>query len=498
MSVRQAVIANFVFLTTILLCPADRATRADSFTYVDENRNSITIEARLIGNGQNFSALERHDGQIQIVPTGAIQAREITGAPEPIDVAGMQELLQKQFGAERVRFEVRDPFLVALVLTTPLDRAGERRAGSFVKKAADFMSRVDGVFMRHATKMRLRLRELRFPMVLVIYESDEDFNEYAQEATGGQGLSASSIAGFYSGLTNWLAVRLSSCDTFEVPLHEAIHQQMYNRVFQRLAPIPKWFDEGIATGFESDGGRIDVYPEKVNRRYARQFLAMRQQIDWGTILADDSAFTADILAGNAYTLAWCMHWMLCTQHADAYRNYVAELGNREPLTQLNQDERVRRFEQSFGVSVSTVQADFPRALQAAVKRGRVDLTPNQSAGRATEQQALGEASINAVQRSDLGGQLHVDGSLKNVSPLRALTFYVTVETESGMYADWLIPNLKPNQQANLTRQLAQKQAPGANGGAASRFRVWIRSTPADSDTAKKWESGDVPGPMFQP
>lgn len=487
--------ARSLVLTLLLFHSANAF--ADRFTYLDENRKTVTLEARLIGTGQGFHALERTDGQIQIVPVGAVINRDNTGDPKPIDMSGMKSLLAKLFGEELVRFETRDPFLVALVLSSPIDRANERNAAAITKKGADFMARVDGVFLQFARKMKLPLRDPRFPLALVIFESDDDFNKYANEATGGQGLTANLIAGFYSGMTNWLTIRLSSCDTFEVPLHEAIHLQMYNRVFQRFAPIPKWFDEGIAGGFESDGGRIDVYPEKVNKRYARQYLALNDKGAWETVVADDSAFTADVLAGNAYTVAWGMHWMLCTRDREKYRAYVEELSRREPLQLLSQQERIRQVEDAFGVTVADLQAGFPKALEAAIRRGKIDLTPETKVGSAKEQQALGEASINAVQRADFGGQLVVDGTLRNISPLRAMTFYVTVETESGIYADWLIHDLRPNQQRTLDRQVASKIAPNGGGGTSSRFRVWIRSVPADSSTAEEWKRGKVPGPVFQ-
>ena len=77
------------------------------------------------------------------------------------------------------------------------------------------------------------------------------------------------MGGFYSPQTNFLAVRLDECRTYEVVLHEAIHQQTYNReLFHRLAAVPTWFQEGIATGFESSQGKISVGPGKISMRYA--------------------------------------------------------------------------------------------------------------------------------------------------------------------------------------------------------------------------------------
>ncbi len=73
----------------------------------------------------------------------------------------------------------------------------------------------------------------------MIFETDEDFEEYTTKHTGGRGLSAGNIAGFYSPQTNYLYVRMSECYDFSTPLHEAIHQQCFNTgVLARLTDSP--------------------------------------------------------------------------------------------------------------------------------------------------------------------------------------------------------------------------------------------------------------------
>ncbi len=465
----------------------------DDIRYVTEEGTQVTTRARLIGSGQGFQALERWDGQIQLVPNGAIQARDMMGDPEPIDIAGMQSLLTELFGAENVRFEGKAPFLVCMVLDGTLDRAGEQRCTQFIKKACTFMKNVDGVFLRYARSMKFPIRDLQFPLVLLIFESDDDFESYAQLATGGRGISAANIAGFYSILTNWLAVRMSTCDTFEVPLHEAIHQQMYNRVLQRLAPIPKWFDEGIATGFEANGQNINVHPVQVNSRYARQSQRLATGVEWRTIVADDQAFTADVLAGDAYTLAWCLHWMLVTQHEDAYQNYVAGLSQLAPLAELGNRERLQQFEDTFGHSVREMQSGFGSAIELGIRRQKVDLRDPMRPGYVEQQQQLGAVQVKAVGNGR--GQVGVEGRLKNISPLRSMTYYVTVETQGGQYADWVLADVRPSQTVNLPPKVANQVIPGTRSGPSTAFQVWIRSVAAESPTAGQWKDGRVPGPV---
>ncbi|MCA9079123.1 MAG: DUF1570 domain-containing protein [Planctomycetaceae bacterium] len=486
-------LGRFVCLTAILF-GATQQLFADAFTYVDERGAEITTQATLTGTGQGFHALERWDGQIQLIPTGSLQNRDATGDPEPIDSVGMQELLSELFGEENVRFDEKAPFLVCMVIDGELDKQGEQRCSTFLKKASTFMKNVDSVFMRFAKQMRFPTRDLRYPLVLLIFESDQAFEKYADLATGGRSVSAVNIAGFYSSLTNWLAVRMSSCDTFEVPLHEAIHQQMYNRVLQRLAPIPKWFDEGIATGFEADGQNIKVHPLQVNSRYARQAQRLSTGVDWQAIIANDGAFTADVLAGDAYTLAWCLHWMLVTTDDAAYRRYVEHLADLEPLADQQTQERVRNFEAAFDRTATELQAAFAQAIDLGIKRQKVDLRDKTRPGFVETQQHLGAVQLKAIGNGL--GSIGAEGKIKNISPLRSMTFYVTIETAGGQYTGWLITDLRPSQTANLAAQIANRPIPGARPSPATSFQVWIRSVAAGSAAAERWKAGELPGPVM--
>ena len=120
------------------------------------------------------------------------------------------------------------------------------------------MKSIEVMFSRFCSSMRVQAGKPEFPLVVLIFETDDDFEEYTAKATGGRGLSAGNIAGFYSPITNYLYVRMSECYSFSTPLHEAIHQQCFNTgVLHRLSPVPTWFGEGIATGFEDRTGKSD-------------------------------------------------------------------------------------------------------------------------------------------------------------------------------------------------------------------------------------------------
>lgn len=472
---------------TLCVCGWLTTGHTDSFTYVDEDGAEHTVEARLLGSGQDNHVLQRADGSLLVIPTAVVKERVPREGPGPISSDELVAQLEEQFGVELIRTEVDEPYVVALVLAGPLDRRGENRVRGFLRKAGTFMNNVERVFERYAEDMHFPLRDLEFPLALIIFESDADFVAHARATSRGAGLSADNISGYYFKLDNRLYIRLSECRTFEVPLHEAIHQQMYNRVFLPLAPIPTWFDEGIATGFENNGERVDVHPARINSRYAQ--LAMNlpaRGVTWNDVVSDNSSFGTDILAGQAYVQAWSLHWMLATQHADAYEEYVQELAARTPLEELTSEQRTERFEDVFGTTIAELEDDFPRALESGIRRQRIRFPSEPEAGLLVDHQDLSEVRIEAVNRLDLGGRLTVRGSVQNLSPIRPLTFHVVVITETGVYADWVVPEVPVGRKAQLEAQVAAKVIPGALGGISQTFTVLVRSAVPGSETETEW------------
>ncbi|MCA9072812.1 MAG: DUF1570 domain-containing protein, partial [Planctomycetaceae bacterium] len=467
-------------------------SQADEFTYRNREGETVTLEARLYGSGQGAFALLKADGQVELVPERAVTKRVPKEGPKPITEEEMVAKLTKQFGEDRFRAQIKSPFVCGLVLAEPLgSRVEEARCRAFLKKANDFMKRVETIFEQFAREVRVPLESAEFPLVLLIFETDNDFEAYAKEITGGKGISASRTLGFYSAITNFLAIRMSECHTFETPLHEAIHQQVYNRqMLKRLAPLPAWFNEGIATGFEGNGDRITNGPVKVNSYYAKR-AAEGSPIGWHDLVSGDVAFRGDIFAGDAYTHAWSMHWLLVNQHRDEYTEFVKMLGQKEPMAKSTEEERQKDFETVFGKSAESFQDEFLPQLKLEVKRQKVRFK-GPAKGRDVTQSNLAEVDFGAVLRPQ---GIQVGGKLTNISYIREMAYYVTIETGSGLYADWLIPNLGINRSTNLKSQYARKRVSNPNPGlGATAVVINVHSAPVESDEAKAWARGNVPAP----
>lgn len=477
----------------IFLFVSGNVALADRFVIVDENGKKQEIIGRLHASGQGAYAIELPGGQMKLVSQGAVVERDNTVVWKPSTPEEMAHQLSEEFGKETFRSYLERDFVIGLVLMDKLPGKSELRAIAFMKKAAKFMNTVQNTFLKFAKRMKLDLKDPDYPLVLLIFESDDDFDTYAESVIKGQGLSAGKISGFYNGLTNYLAIRMTECHTFEVPLHEAIHQQVYNRgVLTRLAPVPAWFNEGIAAGFESNSDRISAGPTKVHQRYAKM-AATAHQLTWSQLITDDQAFRGDVLAGEAYCHAWSLHWLLVTKHPKQYTAYVKHLSEKKPFVKQEASVREEEFVRFFSDDYAALKKEFERALLVAQRR-RKNPPVRERAGYLHSQRALADFELTAITRLDRGGLLEVEGRMRNINPFRSLSFSIVVVTDAGVYAQWILPNVSSKRVVPLIKKYADQVAPGNRTGSQNSFRVKVRSILPESEEAARWKRGELPTP----
>ena len=476
----------------LTLCPL-ASVEAERFVLINSQGQRREVIGRIQGSGQGAVSIERRGGQLEIVAQAAILERDLSVEWQPLTPQEMAEELAEEFSEKPFRSYVEGNFVIGMILLDELPKTSETRVLSFQKKAARFMGNVQNSFLKFTKDLQLTARDPETPLVLLIFESDDDFNAYTDSVTQGQGISARNISGFYNGITNYLAIRMTECATFEVPLHEAIHQQVYNRgIFQRLAPIPAWFNEGLASGFESNSDRLFAGPTRIHSHYAERFQSARQ-VTWDQLVTDDLAFQGDVLAGDAYCHAWALHWLLVTKHQKAYANYVKRLSEKQALTKEDLSVRQADFAEFFGENLASLQAEFVQALQRGQRTQRGATAERQRPGYLRTQKALADLEVTALIRADRGGLLTVEGKLQNLNPFRNMTFCVTAVTDGGLFTQWVLHDVASNRTVNLPLQLADRQL-GNGDRSIATFRLQVHSTSTGSPTADRWRRGDLPTP----
>ncbi len=345
---------------------------ADEITVLDDAQQQVTVDARWAGEGKGAVALERRDGRWELVPKARVVGRVPHDVPPPLTLDETAERVRAEFDPARLVSVIEAPYVLFLITENPVanDKKRVRFWEKKLREAGGFLKGTQKSFQEFARAAEVETTESKFPFVVLIFENDPEFDRFFQERTQGKGLSAEKINSYYDLLTNRLVLRLRECRTYDTPLHEAIHQLAHNRgVLTRLAPVPAWFNEGLATGFEGDGKRVKSGPKAFNQNYAQIALNARETT-WTDIVREDKAFQGDVLAGEAYAQAWGLHWWLLTHYREQYHALLRHYSALEPLAETSAEERLADFERIVGKSPQALELDFEKDAAKRIRRAQ--------------------------------------------------------------------------------------------------------------------------------
>lgn len=178
--------------------------RADVFTYKKRDGTPARFAGQFIGVSGGWTVIESYDGAMLYYRPGFITERKPSNPPPPITHEKMVQKLEAKFGARRIRTHIAKPFVVCLVLADALSQKGDRLAEIFLKKAGLYLKRMHDVYGRFAKRYSIPLHEPRFPLVMVIFESDIAYSEYMEKKDGQRSRRSATSRGLYNLKSNWL------------------------------------------------------------------------------------------------------------------------------------------------------------------------------------------------------------------------------------------------------------------------------------------------------
>jgi hypothetical protein len=149
-------------------------------------------------------------------------------------------------------------------------------------------------------------------------------------------------------------------------VHEATHQMAFNGgLHRRLAPVPLWVSEGVATYFEtpdlgSDRGWKGI--GNVNAPRLERFLAHHRVGGLEEIVLGDEPFRQPDQALDAYARAWALTYFLAQTRRAAFLDYLRVIARKEPLADDDVEERRRDFQAAFGVSPAELEEPLLRFM----------------------------------------------------------------------------------------------------------------------------------------
>lgn len=342
-----------------------------------------TIEGAVVAEGADGGILlELADQRYELLQPAAIAGREPVAPPPP---EAARDLGRRILAGLPAGFDVHVTRHYVICFDTSRD---------YAKWAGALFERLHEAFLVSWRRAGLEVEDPGRPLVVVIHA---DRRDYVASATREVGEGAESVSGFYSFLTNRVTTYdLTLADGLERPpgrgpgrlgteilarpeaeglvstlVHEATHQMAFNcGMHRRLAPVPLWVCEGVATYFETPDLRSQTGWRGIgalNRRRLERFRQSYQGGDLERIVADDGRFRDAGSAVDAYATAWALTWFLMETRRDAFVRYIAGLAAQRPCTEYDRDARLRDFEAAFG-TVAELEPAFLRHMSRAERR----------------------------------------------------------------------------------------------------------------------------------
>jgi len=362
--------------------PADRARLE-----LRVGGTTSTVDAAIVVEAADGGMLlELDDQRYRLVPPGGVAARR-AGPPRAAAES------PRAFG-QRVLAELPAGFSL---LTTRHYVVCFDTSRDYAQWCAALFERLHETFGNFWSQAGLEIVDPPRPLVVVIFA---DRAAYERHAAGDLGAAADRVVGYYNLMSNRVTTfDLTGTDGLAAGatrpggaaaeimaspaaaglvstlVHEATHQMAFNcGMHRRLAPVPLWVSEGIATYFETPDLAADRGWRGVgapNRSRLDQFLAGYREGDIAAIVAADDRFRDADRPLDAYAAAWALTRHLTESKKAAFIAYLRDQAAKQPLAEESAADRTRAFEAAFGGSVAALEKDVVASaarLQSRLRR----------------------------------------------------------------------------------------------------------------------------------
>jgi hypothetical protein len=248
-------------------------------------------------------------------------------------------------------------------------------AGESARWRDRFLSLLAG-YNRYFNVRGWDLRQPDFPLVVIVFASQNEFYQYALAHHGH--LPAQAVGSYFTKsnrcilYTQFNSRGFDWTETEATIVHEAVHQLAYNTGMQeRLFAHPLWFAEGLATMFE----RKAVYDLGIdrssvaNRSHPAQLSTLAPSLADSDLMCDEieSLIQSDDLFQNntqkGYALAWGLTFFLAERMPERYSR-LAALQARRRFGTYSAAERQADFDAAVGLTPKEIASQLSRFLQS--------------------------------------------------------------------------------------------------------------------------------------
>ena len=321
--------------------------------------------------------LERPDERLELVQPGDILSRTPVARPE---VESPRDLGRRILGELPPGFDLLVTKHYCICFDT---------SRAYAQWCAALFERLHDAFANFWKQAGIEMTPPPRPLLVVIFADRQRYEAFAARDLG---TAADRVVGYYNLMTNRVttfdltgsaglprpagqAAARAGLEILGSPeasgmvatlVHEATHQMAFNGgLHQRLAPVPLWLSEGVATYFEtpdlaSDRGWKGI--GNVNTTRLERFLANQRAGALEQIVLGDEPFRRPDEALDAYARAWALTFFLTQTRKAAFVGYLRTISRKEPLADDSEEERLDDFKAAFGASPADLEEPLLRYM----------------------------------------------------------------------------------------------------------------------------------------
>jgi Protein of unknown function (DUF1570) len=393
-----------VSLLTLVLCTIAVTSLGGTPPMIEFQVGQKKVEGKVIAQTSDTWCVMGQDGRLNFYKNSEVtQARQVSPQFHGWNSSIMKDQLRREFSR---------PYDVASARHYLVVAKGDAQA----RRYADILESFFSTFQMYFSLRGFKVPEPEFPMVAIVFPSQEAFGKYAQQER--QRIS-NLVRGYYMPTSNRIAFFESAGDpvsttvpnasfpsggdavenpfarhaadfgnrdgltTFGHPLpwgsvegslkdtliHEATHQAAFNTgLHSRIGQSPAWMVEGLATVFEAAGVRNSRADSGVKSRINPERLvwfgdfakSRRKPQSLETFLSNDDLFATKPL--DAYSQAWALTFYLFETRPRNYAEYLRSVASRNPLELYTPEARVADFQRAISKEIKLFEAEFLRFM----------------------------------------------------------------------------------------------------------------------------------------
>ena len=313
----------------------------------------------------------------------------------------------------------------------------------FARDSADLLEKLYERLSGALRKQKIPVTDAEFPLVAVIFRSEDDFRanrEIAREVQAYYEILSNRIFFYEKGKRDSAAPEVSAFRKPQTVAHEGTHQILHNIGVQpRMSPWPIWFVEGLAEycspprsskkgGLTWDGlGQVNPIHLATIRDLddpmageVRGGPRPPSARDRGQPLVEYLA-TRSELTPTDYALSWGLAHYLAVERVEQFVAYIRKLNQLKPFETRSPEEQLADFREVFGDNLGKLDAQVARHL-SRLKVPDAQALPFYAV--MVEQ----PVTVNAVRRMAMVSQ----------SPSVIRQWFDTISNASGGHVGWSV------------------------------------------------------------